>query len=373
METIFDYYNNSHTDLTYNHPRSLRIFDGVMHLTAGFLGVIGNTMVFIAFVISKRLQTKTNIFVVNLAFADFLTCILMPIFTWSLIADLDQEVDQWFDTMCAFAIGIAQGSVGCSLLTLSFIAMNRLVLITQTKETYTRIYRGRNVALFILIAWLYPITSAMVPLFFNIGELGYDEVAHICGTKTSHPQSYLYDVLVVVLLIPVPMVIIIYSYARIFYFISVHNNQLRSHQAGVSSVSGMNQQTNGPANSHGLNNRRLKKQVDISKNLFYVIVTYLICLTPHLLAEIFDAKSIVITQTKVLVVSNSFVNPILYGVKHPHFRLVFACILRCRWQDVPQPSWILKATSNLHSKTQGRSDGKLEAKSSGKDGPTTTL
>lgn len=233
METIFDYYNNSHTDLTYNHPRSLRIFDGVMHLTAGILGVIGNTMVFIAFVISKRLQTKTNIFVVNLAFADFLTSMLMPIFTWSLIADLDQEVDQWFDTMCAFAIGIAQGSVGCSLLTLSFIAMNRLVLITQTKETYTRIYRGRNVALFILIAWLYPITSAMVPLFFNIGELGYDEVAHICGTKTSHPQSYLYDVLVVVLLIPVPMVIIIYSYARIFYFISVHNNQLRSHQAEV--------------------------------------------------------------------------------------------------------------------------------------------
>lgn len=201
-----------------------------MHLTAGILGLIGNTMVFIAFALSKRLQTKTNMFVVNLAFADFLTSILMPIFAWSLIADVLFPVPEWIDTMCALAIGAAQGSVGCSLVTLSLIAMNRLILITRKRKTYERIYRNRNVAIFICIAWLYPFACEIIPLLFGIGELGFDEVAHICGTKTNHEHSYIYDVLVVGLLIPVPLLIISYSYARIFCFIRIHNKQLGEHR-----------------------------------------------------------------------------------------------------------------------------------------------
>lgn len=349
-----------------------------MHLTAGILGLIGNTMVFIAFALSKRLQTKTNMFVVNLAFADFLTSILMPIFAWSLIADVLFPVPEWIDTMCALAIGAAQGSVGCSLVTLSLIAMNRLILITRKRKTYERIYRNRNVAIFICIAWLYPFACEIIPLLFGIGELGFDEVAHICGTKTNHEHSYIYDVLVVGLLIPVPLLIISYSYARIFCFIRIHNKQLGEHRqpsrdcSRVRTVSGVHLQVNNSENSQKMN-KKLQKQVDISKNLFYVFVTYIICLTPHLLAEVVNAGPYVITQTKVLVVCNSFANPILYGLKHPHFRKVFACIVKCRWQDVPQPSWILRTTTQLHSKSQGNSNMMSHVRSSANDGPTPTI
>lgn len=101
--------------------------------------------------------------------------------------------------------------------------------------------------------------------------------------------------------------------------------------------------------------KKLTKQVDISKNLFYVFLTFVICLIPHSLAEIFNANAVVISQTKLLVVCNSFVNPILYGFKHPHFRDVFTCILQWRWQDIPRPSWILKTTFQL-SQSQSHSN-----------------
>ncbi|KAJ8024922.1 Histamine H3 receptor [Holothuria leucospilota] len=90
--------------------------------------------------------------------------------------------------------------------------------------------------------------------------------------------------------------------------------------------------------------RRLKKQIEISKNLFYVIVIFIIFVAPHLIVEIVNAKPEVINQTKILVVFNSAINPILYGLKHPHFRQVFKCILCRRWKEVPQPSLILKRT-----------------------------
>lgn len=89
-------------------------------------------------------------------------------------------------------------------------------------------------------------------------------------------------------------------------------------------------------------NKSLRKEIDISKNLFYVIVTFLICMTPELIAETVDAGPVVILHTKMLVASNSFMNPILYGIKHPHFKLVFACILKRRWKGVPEPSRLLR-------------------------------
>lgn len=233
LEDFSDYHNLTDFDNCNSGSqlgKKVRIFDGVMQITAGILGLIGNTLVFIAFAVSKRLQTKTNMFVINLAFADILTSLLTPIFGWSLIADIEEPAPRGIDTMCALAIGIAQASIGCSLFTLAAIALNRMVLITRRKQTYEKIYRSRNVAIFVFIAWSYPVVCETLPLLFGVGELGFDRVAHICGTKTDHRQSYLYDVLVVGLILPIPMAIIAYSYARILYFVKIHNKQQTNNQ-----------------------------------------------------------------------------------------------------------------------------------------------
>ncbi|KAJ8038599.1 hypothetical protein HOLleu_16063 [Holothuria leucospilota] len=51
-------------------------------------------------------------------------------------------------------------------------------------------------------------------------------------------------------------------------------------------------------------------------------------------AELLKAEALIVNHTKILVVLNSCLNPILYAVKHPHFRQVFRCIVLCRWKDI---------------------------------------
>lgn len=233
MENILDYQNQTyHSDHNSGgeFPKNLRIFDGVMRLTAGILGMIGNTVVFIAFATSGMLHTKTNVFVVNLALADFLTSILMPALTWSLIADIDHSVPQWVDTLCAAVIGTVQVSVGCSVLNLTFIAITRCILITKTRKTYERIFQDKNVIIFLGICWLFPAAVVLIPLWFGIGELGYDVKAHICAAKSSHMHSHIYDLFIVTLLMPVQTIIISCSYALIFNFVKIHNRRLKKGQ-----------------------------------------------------------------------------------------------------------------------------------------------
>lgn len=88
-----------------------------------------------------------------------------------------------------------------------------------------------------------------------------------------------------------------------------------------------------------------QQQLVITKNLFLVLVTYLVCISPHILCEIADAPYYVILHTRMLVACNSCLNPILYGVKHPHFRQVFKCVLLRRWEDIPQPAFRWMAIS----------------------------
>lgn len=208
-------------------PAFIRIYLATLTLIAGVLGLVGNTMTFLAFAVSEKLQTKTNVFVVNLASADFVTSMLAVIIAWSGVADVDPSLP-WINVLCAITIGIVFCSIGSSLLSLAFIALNRFILITKTKETYDNIFGVRNVTVFILITWFYPLSLTTIPLLSGVGKLGFDEVSHTCDTIPGHRWSHLYDMLVVCLLVPLPMAVITFSYLGIFHFVKRHNERIRT-------------------------------------------------------------------------------------------------------------------------------------------------
>lgn len=82
-----------------------------------------------------------------------------------------------------------------------------------------------------------------------------------------------------------------------------------------------------------------QNQVDITKNLFFIVLAFLVLLIPQLVAEILDARPVVILHTSVLVTVICCINPVLYGLKHPFFRQVFKSIVMCRWTEIPQPAF----------------------------------
>ncbi|KAJ8024387.1 Orexin receptor type 1 [Holothuria leucospilota] len=185
------------------------------------VGVCGNTLIFVAYCLSRRLQTKTNIFVINLAAADILTCACLPITTLAILLDVNVNTRSWLDPLCAVDIGAIKISFNCSFTTLTLIALNRS---------------------------------------------GEDE-----GKMNATPVT--------------------------------------------------------------------QNQVDITKNLFYIFVAFLICFGPVVVSEAIDANDIVKSYTSIIIVLNSCVNPIIYGIKHPHFRQILHCILSCSWSEIPEPAF----------------------------------
>ncbi|KAJ8027626.1 G-protein coupled receptor moody [Holothuria leucospilota] len=301
-------------------------------------------MVFLAFCLSKKIRTKTNIFVVNLSVADFLTCTSIPVVSWSLLIN-DEEDVLLVDLPCRITIVLGQCFIGCSIITLAMIALNRWMLITKKRVLYHKFYRFKSIVVMLSFSWLLPLFVVVTPLLFDIGKVGYDEWSHNCALIEVHPHSYTFKIFLLLCLVPVPGSLIIYCYWSLFKYVKEHNSKISQ---GITEAFGLVTMNRHPfiflpssrSQSAGIDQRNCqytKHQVDITKNLFYVVVTFVICITPYMFAELFKASAGIINHTKILVCLNSCLNPILYGVKHPHFRQVFKSIVRFRWSEIPQP------------------------------------
>lgn len=68
-----------------------------------------------------------------------------------------------------------------------------------------------------------------------------------------------------------------------------------------------------------------------------------------MISEIFNASDLILSYTKLMTTFNSCVNPIIYGVKHPHFRQIFGNILFRRWNKIPEPAFGWMKSSNKTS------------------------
>ena len=79
--------------------------------------------------------------------------------------------------------------------------------------------------------------------------------------------------------------------------------------------------------------------------LFSVFCAFVLCLAPYavnLCLYTYTNSPQSILYTVAVVLSNSCINPLIYATKHRDFQTVFRCIVRRRWDDIPQPSDFLK-------------------------------
>ena len=86
-----------------------------------------------------------------------------------------------------------------------------------------------------------------------------------------------------------------------------------------------------------------EREVDITKNMFYVVVAFFICFTPFTLCMIIDTSDPFLPYATAIVFINSCINPIIYAIKHPNFKTTFGLIIRCRWREIRPPSKLLRS------------------------------
>ena len=350
-----------------------RIFVAITWALITLFGTVGNSLVIAAVLFSQKLRTATNVFVVNLAVADFLTSLFL---TWSVVALLGRHGwpipdAEWLCSAGGFMIFLC---TGVSLYNLAAIALNRLVLITQSFDTYKKIYTPVNITLMAAMIWFIPLAIFISLPLAGIGGFGYDKQHSTCSDLDHHPQNETFQLAQTILFYPIPLITIVVSYALVFRHMRRHFKRQRSmHElSDIATISsskvsssesfvvtnmtmmtvveeGLPQGQSSPksvAKSVAKSTRRSQRidemEVEITKNLFLVVCAFFLFFSPYFIALFIPGSNYFLLYLGISVLSNSIINPVIYAKRHPHFKVVFRCLLTCRYSEIPEPSDTLK-------------------------------
>ncbi|XP_038054133.1 alpha-1D adrenergic receptor-like [Patiria miniata] len=331
-----------------------RVILAVMYLIVILLGTVGNSLVILAVILSKKLRTPTNAFIVNLGVADLSTCLVLP---WTVVSTLSTNglpVGEW---VCSVTAVVQATAFGCSTYTLASIGLQRLLLIKRPMTIHQVIYTPRKIALWLAVAWFIPLLVTLIPPLADVGAVGYNKKYHLCGFLSDHPRSRDYDIILAFVLYPIPLITIIVCYVLIWKHLRNHakkvtvpksSAKLVTTHTNVVSESIANMKSKAKTSTSTCRQGTLRKsqmrrrQTEINKNMFYIVCAFMLCLTPFIICLFFDDRNPFLPYATVILFFNSCVNPLIFATKHRDFKTVFRCILRRKWEDIPEPSDSLK-------------------------------
>ena len=171
-----------------------------------------------------------------------------------------------------------------------------------------------------------PLIILIVTYVLGITEVGYSTYYRLCLLLDSNPRIG-YSLTVGLILIN--LVVMAIFYALTLRFLLRHSRQIRKNFGDGSAPA--TSHTSGCPENRGLDAALRKREIEITKNLFVVVCIFVLCYVSyciHILIwglRVFGDFGL---YSGVILTANSIVNPIIYGLRHPHFREVFRRIIR---------------------------------------------
>ena len=354
-----------------------RIFVGVTWSLISTLGTIGNSLVIISVLLSRKLQTPPNVFVTNLAIADLLTCLFLLGKVVGMVGQDGWPLPEvvWLCAVSAFMLFMC---IAVSLFNLAAISFNRFILITQPYEIYQNFFSWYKVGLMVFSTWSIPFGMLLVLFLNDYVDFGYDKKYADCSNMD---ETFEYTMMFGFLVYLVPLTIIITSYASVFKHIKRHFKKMKVNELNsISHISGLMPRLNNrdishqgipPTSSNDMSvlqsssvqglvqserepsllappgaSRRLDKitrrDIKITKNLFIVVIIFFLCFTPYFIIQFIPSLYKLNVYAGIFVIANSAINPIVYARRHPHFKIILTSIVKCQFYRIPEPTDILK-------------------------------
>ncbi|XP_022085312.1 melatonin receptor type 1C-like [Acanthaster planci] len=308
-------------------------------LVLSILGTFGNMLVIAAVILSKKLWHVTNMFVLNLSIVDLLICVY--VIPMNAVVFFKAEQSPTIKPFCTIAGLMFVLCFGCSINNLMCIAISRYAIIRLNGAAYAKLFSQRRTALAIGMTWLIPMFGELVPTLTGCLKPGYDEDFSACNVdvKNTHKGC---AVIVLFSIVPVQFCVLFWSCAMVFRHIRTHAKRVQHLEAPIEMQVHNAQRIQQPRPN-------TKLQVEVSKNLLLVVCAFIVCILPAticslLLFTLKDNTTVrkVMPGTIVILSANSCLNPMIYGFKHPHFKTVFNCILRGRFDQIPDRNRICK-------------------------------
>ncbi len=273
--------------------------------------IVGNCMVIIVVIYFRGMHTKTNMFIMNLAVADFGVAVLcMPI---SLLTVVNGD----------WVFGKAMCNVNAFFIALFLIAsIHGLMYISIHKyfsivKPLAKLITQRRAALMIVASWTAAFAGAIGPVVgWTRNE--YKPATAQCGPKfpeNLQEKSHAFFLLTVGYLIP--LIVLFYNYAVIFRTIQKYSARLHKH-------------------SNYDEARILRQQKQITITLFIVFIAFFICWTPYF---VFAGMGTVVgfdhlpRWPNILVYwcgyASSAINPVIYAFRTKSYRRAFIKLCCC--------------------------------------------
>ncbi|KAM9296523.1 neuropeptides B/W receptor type 2 [Gastrophryne carolinensis] len=277
------------------------------------VGLTGNTAVIYVILKAPKMKTVTNLFILNLAIADDLFTLVLPI----NIAEILLHYWPFGVVLCKIILSIDYYNIFSSIFFLTVMSIDRFLVVMATVRSKRMPYRTYRAAKIIsLLVWVLVI---LIVLPFTVFAGVYMDNMEFTSCALNFPKperlwfkaSRIYT-LVLGFAIPVSTICILYM---------VMLYKLRTMKL----------------NSNGKALDKAKKRVTIM--VFVVVAVCLFCWTPFHLSTIVCLTTDLQETSVVIGISyfitslsyaNSCLNPLLYAFLDDSFRKSFRKLLECR-------------------------------------------
>ncbi|KAF7278024.1 hypothetical protein GWI33_008944 [Rhynchophorus ferrugineus] len=299
--------------LSYPEPdKSLHLLLGMVYAFFFIAAIIGNGLVLWIFTTSKPLRTASNMFVVNLAFCDFVMMLKAPVFLYN-----------------SMHYGFATGHLGCQIFagmgTISGIgaATTNAAIAYDRYTTITKPFDGkitRTKALIIIIfIWCYIIPWLALPLTEVWGRYVPEGFLTACTfdylTRTFDNRLFVGTIFTFSYVMP--MLMIIYYYSQIVSKVFSHEKALRE-QAKKMNVESLR------ANQQNSESAELR----IAKAAITICFLFVASWTPYAVLALigtFGDQTLLTPGVSMIPALNcklvACIDPYIYAISHPKFRL----------------------------------------------------
>ncbi|KAK7893276.1 hypothetical protein WMY93_022428 [Mugilogobius chulae] len=298
-------------ELPYANNPSYENFYIALELIIAVLAFIGNFLVCLAIIRTKKLRTVTNYFLVSLAVADMLVgLVAIPC---AVLADLGRPHHDM--PLCLLMLSVLIVLTQSSVLSLLAVAAERYMAILLPFQ-YQRLMSPRAARLALLLTWSLAVLSGCVPVIDWQTPPGNS--MYCIFTCVVHMSFMVYCNFFCFLLVPLIAMFIIY--ARIFLIV---RGQLRRMAQARTCPSALEHKTPG--------------EMHKATSLFLLLFLFTVCWMPiHLInCVLFFCPTCNVPMSITLVAillshANSALNPLLYAYRMRSFRQALIEMFRCK-------------------------------------------
>ncbi|PIK45041.1 putative G-protein coupled receptor [Apostichopus japonicus] len=221
-----------------------RIIVASLLLIITAFGLIGNILTVVAVMLSKKLQTVANVFLLNLTIAAGLACTTLPFTIINMIANTEFGVLNTH--LCSYSSIMGHISFSGTNVAHALIAFDRFYRITRPQYKYSRMFTKFRVLIMLCTAWLYASLSVIWAVVTPV-QFGYSQKYRVClpyVATVSIVRVTTIDLFILIFVLICYTAILIYIYRHNKKLISMLQSSIgKRHSPSSPKVTGVNERS----------------------------------------------------------------------------------------------------------------------------------